>query len=235
MLGLGGASFVRFLRHHYPDAALTVVEKDAACVRLAQAYFGLADDDPHIELINGDARDVVPGLSHRYDLVMFDLFLAYGPPEWLREAEIFRACRARLSRSGVLSANLWADPDDDDLVTAARGVPGLRRPRAVAPGERIPKPGGAGFRPPPGSGSTRRAPVHGAKPDAAVGDRHGRLARGDRKRESGRRRPARHLSPSTARQDPRAGRASLAQVSRRVTVRLNTGAPGCPSTLSTQK
>jgi spermidine synthase len=121
MLGLGGASFVRFLRSHYPDAALTVVENDAACVRLAQAYFGLPDDDPHIELIDGDAREVVPGLSHRYDLVIFDLFLAHGPPEWLREAEIFRACRARLSRSGVLSANLWADPDDADLVPL-RGV-----------------------------------------------------------------------------------------------------------------
>ena len=77
--------------------------------------------DARLTIIKGDARDVVPTLTDRYDLLILDLFLPHGPPSWLSLSEFFHACRRCLTRTGVLSANLWANPNDEELMTL-RGV-----------------------------------------------------------------------------------------------------------------
>lgn len=121
ILGLGGGSLVRFFLHHHPHARLTVVEREPSCVTIAHELFSVPREQAGLEVIAGDARRVVPELRDRFDLVLVDLFLAHGPPGWLSLADLFDACRTRMTESGVLSANLWADPGDEAM-TSLRGV-----------------------------------------------------------------------------------------------------------------
>lgn len=121
LLGLGGGSLVRFFRHYYPDAELTVVEWEPICVNIAHELFGIPRQASGLDLIQGDAREIVPALRKQYDLICLDLFLSHGPPSWLSAPGLFDACRARLTTRGVLSANLWADANDEELQTL-RGV-----------------------------------------------------------------------------------------------------------------
>lgn len=153
ILGLGGGSLVRFFLLHYPNARLTVVEREPQCVTIAHEFFSVPRDHPGLDVITGDARDVVSGLGDHYDLVMLDLFLAHGPPSWLGIPDVFDACRSRMRGDGALSANLWAEPDDADLrsfrgVSAAFGgrmllipVPGYRNVivHAFCPGHDVPE------------------------------------------------------------------------------------------------
>lgn len=115
ILGLGGGSLVRFFLHHYPEARLTVVEREPNCLAIARELFHVPSEHPRLELIAGDARRVVPGLRGPYDLVLVDLFLAHGPPAWLRLADLFNSCRDRMTEGGVISANMWTDPGDESL------------------------------------------------------------------------------------------------------------------------
>lgn len=114
MLGLGGGSQARFLRHHFPDADITAWEQDEAVVAMARRHFAL-DSDAAVRIVNEDARAVVDFVGPPVDLVLLDLFGTGGMSPWMREARVYKGCRRRLAPHGVLAANLWVEPDDEFL------------------------------------------------------------------------------------------------------------------------
>jgi len=115
MLGLGGASQVRFLRHHFPSIRITAWESDTQVIDVARRHFGIKDATDSMLIVNQDVRAGITGTSPSADLILLDLFGGDGPPAWLREPEVYARCRRQLSPDGVLAANLWADSDDEFL------------------------------------------------------------------------------------------------------------------------
>jgi spermidine synthase len=121
MLGLGGASQLRFLRHHVAPAGITVIESNADVIAIARRYFALPAAGAGLRVVNADARAGIPTDDPAADLILLDLFTAGGMPNWLREPALHQRCRQRLSAQGVLAANLWVD-SDDELLQVMDGV-----------------------------------------------------------------------------------------------------------------
>ena len=115
MLGLGGGSQARFLRHHFPDAPITAWERDAEVVAIARRDFGLGEEDDGVRIIVDDARSVIDFDGPAADLILLDLFGAGGMSSWMREAAIYKSYRRHLAGDGVLAANFWIDEGDEFL------------------------------------------------------------------------------------------------------------------------
>jgi spermidine synthase len=138
MLGLGGASQARFLRHHFAHARITVLESNADVIDVARRYFDLSDDNEKLRVSNKSARTDIATDGPPADLILMDLFCADGLPSWVRDKALHQRCRHRLGIQGVLAANLWVDTDDEHLRvmdgvqeafenrTLVLGVPGYR-------------------------------------------------------------------------------------------------------------
>ena len=110
LIGLGGGSLVRFLRHHQPACRLTVVEPDRDVQQAARQWFRL-DDDPAVEIetCGGEAFLCRPG-DGATDLLLVDAFAAHAPASELEQPEVFAGCREQLSPRGVAVFNLWSSP-----------------------------------------------------------------------------------------------------------------------------
>lgn len=107
ILGLGGGSLARFMLYHFPRCRVQVVERRAAVVEVAYAYF-LLPRDPRLAVYTGDAGDYLRSVAGAYDLILVDLFDAAGPAAALA-GEFFARCRQRLAQGGAASINLWQD------------------------------------------------------------------------------------------------------------------------------
>jgi hypothetical protein len=99
ILGLGGGSLVRALRHAAPDLNLTAVENRQAVIDLAIEWFDVDSNDPQLRLHCADAADFVAGTQDRFDLIFADLYLAEG-------ANLAHT-RERLTSHGLLLLNAW--------------------------------------------------------------------------------------------------------------------------------
>ena len=107
MLGLGGGALARFLRYHWPECRITVVEKRPLVVELAREYFALPSDEHfavHVEAAENFLDDRRAG---EYDWIMVDIHDRDGMAPALGQPEFFARCQKRLSGRGVLVANLW--------------------------------------------------------------------------------------------------------------------------------
>lgn len=121
MLGLGGASQARFLRHHFPQASITAWEQSAGVIATARRGFGIEPDDDHLHVVNTDARAVMDFDGPPADLMLLDLFGAGGMSPWMHASGIYTSCLRRLAGDGVMAANLWID-SDEELLAVLNGV-----------------------------------------------------------------------------------------------------------------
>ncbi|MDR2239414.1 MAG: fused MFS/spermidine synthase [Zoogloeaceae bacterium] len=106
LIGLGAASLVKFLYRHRPQARLTVVEIAPEVVMAARQYFKLPDDPARVRIDIADGVDWVSGSDARFDLILVDGFDAEARAGGLDTLPFYGACRARLSKAGLLSVNL---------------------------------------------------------------------------------------------------------------------------------
>ena len=107
LLGLGGGSLAKFLLLHYPHCRIQVVETRATVIDLAHSYFHLPHD-PRLQIHISDAGLFLKEHSRlNYDLILVDIFDAWGPSETLANEDFFCACRAVLRETGIASVNLW--------------------------------------------------------------------------------------------------------------------------------
>ena len=107
VIGLGAASFVRFLHRHYPRTRLHVLEVDARVVAAARQFFRMPDDAPPrlaVEVI--DAEDYVARAARRFDLVLQDGFDAQGRAGGLDTLRFHGNLRGLLTERGMVSVNL---------------------------------------------------------------------------------------------------------------------------------
>lgn len=113
LVGLGGGSLARFLRHHFPFCRVDVVECRPRVIEVARSHFHLPHD-PRLRVFTDEGSSFVRGKGRgrpRYDLILVDAFDDAGMAEEVAGVAFFDACRSRLTEEGVLATNLWHDDE----------------------------------------------------------------------------------------------------------------------------
>ena len=105
-VGLGSASFTRFLHRHRPEARVTVVEIAPEVLAAARQFFRLPEESPHLRIEIGDAHDWLALTRRRFDLILVDGFDAEGRAGMLETLPFYLNCRSRLNGGGMMAANL---------------------------------------------------------------------------------------------------------------------------------
>ncbi len=137
MLGLGGGTVLRQLRHFLPDLEMKAVEIDGDMIRLAKEYMHL--DDTGVEVIHADAHEFVQTCREQFDVVIDDLYRS-GDKDVERSAVVDRdmitRLEALLTPGGVLVMNFVVGKGHQKMYQNARrslletfpSVRGLRPP-----------------------------------------------------------------------------------------------------------
>lgn len=112
IVGLGGGTLPGFLRKHYPDAAIDVVEIDPDVVEVAKSYFGFREDRL-MRVHVGDGREFIENIRQpSYDVIFLDAFGSHSVPPHLTTQEFLQAVRRALLPSGVAVGNIWKRSDN---------------------------------------------------------------------------------------------------------------------------
>lgn len=105
-VGLGSASFTRFLHRHRPRARLTVVEIVPEVVAAARQFFKLPEVSPRLRIEIADAHDWLARADRCFDLILVDGFDAEGRAGMLETVPFYLNCRQHLEAGGMMAANL---------------------------------------------------------------------------------------------------------------------------------
>ncbi|MFA6018358.1 MAG: methyltransferase domain-containing protein [Patescibacteria group bacterium] len=108
MLGLGGGSAIKEIRHCFPGCKITVVEWDPVMIDL---YHNIHKEEDPISIIQGDASVVVPAMTEKFDLVLVDLFTGNVTPKELRSASMVSAISHVTHLNGFCILNAFVSLD----------------------------------------------------------------------------------------------------------------------------
>ena len=106
VIGLGGGNIPMFLRKHYPNTHIDVVDVDPQIIALAKRYFNFSEDSL-LHAYSQDGRKFIAQVQKPYDLIFLDAFTEAGIPEHLATKEFLLALKKALKLSGVIIANIW--------------------------------------------------------------------------------------------------------------------------------
>ena len=104
VIGLGGGILCRFLRKHFPNVAVEVVEPDAQVIEIARRDFDL---DRRITVHCNDGRSHMSGRTGKFDIILLDAFDSTYVPADLMTAEFLELAKRRLTPDGILVSNTW--------------------------------------------------------------------------------------------------------------------------------
>lgn len=107
MVGLGGGSLAKFIRHHLPQTRITAVEIDSRIVAVARSQFELPPDDATLSVVEGDGALHVRQHPASADVILLDGYDDGNQVEALATETFYAACRRALKPGGVLVVNLW--------------------------------------------------------------------------------------------------------------------------------
>jgi spermidine synthase len=107
IVGLGGGTIPRFLRKHFPQLAIDVVEIDPDVVAVAKQFFGVQEDDK-LRLFVDDGRQFISRARSQYDIIFLDAFSADSIPYHLATREFLGEVRRALTEGGIVAANVWS-------------------------------------------------------------------------------------------------------------------------------
>lgn len=107
MVGLGGGSVAKYVRHHLPQARVRILELDPQVLAIARQCFQVPPDDDRFEVIVGDGAEYMARRDIAADLIMVDGYDAESHVEELATREFYGHCRERLAPGGMLVVNLW--------------------------------------------------------------------------------------------------------------------------------
>jgi len=107
MIGLGGGSVAKYVRHHFSTARVRVLELNPQVVSIARQCFLVPPDDDRFGVIVGDGAEYVGRGGVAADVIMVDGYDAESHVEALATREFYRHCRERLQPGGMLVVNLW--------------------------------------------------------------------------------------------------------------------------------
>jgi spermidine synthase len=106
ILGLGGGSVVSSLRHKFQyHGSIQAVELDHKIINLAIEEFGHQASDK-LEIVQADAFDFMVDCTHKFDLIVVDLFIDNEVPAPFYENEFCKNTLRCLNEQGSLIFNL---------------------------------------------------------------------------------------------------------------------------------
>jgi spermidine synthase len=110
-LGLGSAALTKFCYRNFPDSRTTAIELNEDVIAICRSMFKLPQDDERLQIINMDALDYITDPAHRgaIDALQIDLYDATARGPVLDTPEFYRSCRQSLTRTGVVTVNLFGD------------------------------------------------------------------------------------------------------------------------------
>lgn len=124
IVGLGGGTLPMFLRKHYPDAAIDVVDIDPEVVYVAREFFGFREDS-RMQAHVADGRQFIEKTRQPYDVIFLDAFGSDSVPAHLTTQEFLRAVRRAVKPGGSVAGNLWGrgyNPLYDSMVRTYQEV-----------------------------------------------------------------------------------------------------------------
>ncbi len=107
MLGLGGGTSLRTLRHLLPDLEITAVEIDGEMISLAREYMAL--DDIGANIITGDAYAWLVKNRRKFDVIFDDVYGVTSEDvarPGIYTPELLAALRRSLAKDAIFAANL---------------------------------------------------------------------------------------------------------------------------------
>ena len=114
VLGVGAGNIPMFLRKHYSDAQIDVIDIDPQIIALAKQYFNLLEDDL-LQAHAQDGRAFIENVQKPYDLIFLDAYTAAGIPKHLATQEFLLSLKKALKPSGAIIANVWSTPKVNPL------------------------------------------------------------------------------------------------------------------------
>ena len=106
LIGLGAGSLAKFIYHQLPATKITIVEIDPQVEIIARLHFRLPNDPQRMRILFGDGVDYMRQNGRKYDAILIDGFDKEGRAGELESLSFYQACRARLTKSGLMSVNL---------------------------------------------------------------------------------------------------------------------------------
>jgi spermidine synthase len=106
VIGMGGGSLPRFLRHHYPEATIDAVDINPEVANAAITQLGFREDAA-MRIHIADGRKFVENVREPYDAVFLDAYGADSVPPHLTTREFMEAVRRATRSDGVVVGNVW--------------------------------------------------------------------------------------------------------------------------------
>jgi spermidine synthase len=113
MLGTAAGSLLHFLRHYYPDAAITAVDIDVEFIEQLLEMEILPPAQSGLSYVYDDAAHFIEHCDQTYDLILIDVFDGAQSPAWLLERNATNNLFRLLTNQGALAYNLLIDSDHD--------------------------------------------------------------------------------------------------------------------------
>jgi spermidine synthase len=114
VLGVGAGNIPMFLRKHYSNTQIDVIDIDPQIIALAKQYFNLLEDDL-LQAHAQDGRAFIENVQKPYDLIFLDAYTAAGIPKHLATQEFLLSLKKALKPSGAIIANMWSNPKVNPL------------------------------------------------------------------------------------------------------------------------
>ncbi len=115
MIGLGGGSLPKFVRHHMPTTRLTVIESNPRVISAARSYFEVPEDDEYFSVLLNHGEQWVADASHHENVLMVDGYNGKQQVGGLSTEDFYTSARKTLSPDGVLVVNLWSSDRKYDV------------------------------------------------------------------------------------------------------------------------
>lgn len=122
VIGLGGGAVVHFLKRHFPESKICVVELRETLIDIAKTHFELQSLN-NIDYWAGDGHDFLRhSSSELLDLIIVDAFDEHGVAPSVASDAFLAHCTERLSQRGLVIFNLWRSQRvvADDILDSAQ-------------------------------------------------------------------------------------------------------------------
>ena len=116
IVGLAAGTIARQYTAIYGPVPIDGIEIDPKIVQAGRDYFAM--NEPNLNVILGDGRNVLAHSTQRYDVIGVDAYRLPYIPWHLTTREFFAQARAHMTEGGVLVVNVGHTEDDYRLVEA---------------------------------------------------------------------------------------------------------------------
>ena len=104
-IGLGGGIMPGYIRDHYPDTQIDIVEIDPVIPNIAEKFFNFKPDE-NMKIHIMDGRVFVNKTNKKFDLIFMDVYNAENIPFQFTTKDFFEQIKKHLTNDGVFVANI---------------------------------------------------------------------------------------------------------------------------------